>query len=126
MKRTRLLPALLLLTVLAISIPAYAARTAPTGKPVASTATLQVTPNPVAAYGATYTVTGTGFPASTLIYIQESRPSCCTSFNRTTDALGNLRYSSTTWSPGTYTVQAFAKSGRKFVELARTTFTVSG
>jgi hypothetical protein len=93
------------------------------GKPSGTSATLVVTPDPVIAGGAVYTVTGSGYPPGQLVPIALGNPGCCVSFNVLADSAGNIRFERATGFPGTYSIKAY-KVGRKVTLLAQTTFVV--
>jgi hypothetical protein len=93
------------------------------GKPSGTSATLVVTPDPVAAGGAVYTVTGSGYPPGQLVPIALGNPGCCVSFNVLADSAGNIRFERTTGFAGTYSIKAY-KVGRKVTLFAQTTFVV--
>lgn len=91
----------------------------------ATSATLTVTPNPVAAGGATYTVRGSGYKVGTYVAIQLYEPGCCRFFSIMPDAYGNIAFSTTTAGPGSYKVEARQRlGGRKTTLMASTSFTV--
>jgi hypothetical protein len=92
------------------------------GKPSRSNATLVVTPNPAAAGGAVYTVSGSGYGAGQMVAIALANPGCCVSWNVLSDAAGNISFQRTTGGPGTYYVYAY-KYGKGTL-LASTSFTV--
>lgn len=92
------------------------------GKPGGTTATLVVTPNPVAAGGATYTVTGTGYPAGKLVAVALGNPGCCVAFNVAADATGKINFQRTTGFPGTYTLKTYVYGTTKL--LGSTSFVV--
>lgn len=90
------------------------------------TATLHVTPDPVAAGGATYTVTGSGFTPDSIVYINESRPGCCLAFNVWADGGGRIEFTRSTGFAGTYTIKAMQKKKRRTVTMAEVSFEVGG
>ena len=90
-----------------------------------TTPTMAVQPNPVAAWGAEYTVSGTGFEAGTSVYIVLSEPFCCRFFAAPADANGNIWSGSTTGQPGTYKIEAYQRSnGTKLTLMAAASFSV--
>lgn len=91
-----------------------------------TSAVLTVTPNPVGAYGATYTVRGSGFKTGVFVAIQIYEPSCCRFFSIMPDSSGNIAFTTTTASPGTYKIEARQRlNSRKSTLMATTTFTVA-
>ena len=97
------------------------------GKPgPATTATLSVSPNPVGAYGKSYTVTGSGYKVGTFVAIQLYEPGCCRFFSIMPDAYGKIGFTTTTAGPGTYKVEARQRlNSRKTTLMATATFTVN-
>ena len=97
------------------------------GKPgPATTATLSVSPNPVGAYGKSYTVKGSGYKVGTFVAIQLYEPGCCRFFSIMPDAYGNIGFTTTTAGPGTYKVEARQRlNSRKTTLMAAATFTVN-
>lgn len=91
-----------------------------------SPAALVVTPNPVDAYGADYSVTGSGFKPNTAVNIVISMPTCCAFFTVTADAEGDVWFVYSTGAPGTYQIDANQRlNGRKLTLMATTTFEVA-
>jgi len=89
-------------------------------------AVLTVTPDPVAAGGATYTVEGHGFTPNTRVSINEATPGCCLVYNVYSDADGRVEFTRTTGKAGTYTITAKEKKKRRLVLMAEVTFEVVG
>ena len=93
------------------------------GKPPrGSSATLSVTPNPVAAGGSVYSVTGGGYGAGAMVAVNLATPGCCLAFNVLADSTGHISFETTTNGAGTYTVKTY-KYGTTTL-LASKTFTV--
>jgi hypothetical protein len=92
------------------------------GKGGSYSATLVVTPNPVPAGGAMFSVTGSGFPQSGMVGISIANPGCCLAFNVAADSSGSISFSYTTGSAGSYVIKAY-KYGTTTI-VAQTTFTV--
>ena len=92
------------------------------GKPPKSSATLSVTPNPVAAGGAVYSVTGGGYGAGAMVAVNLSTPGCCLAFNVLADSSGRISFETTTNGPGTYYVKTYRYGTTTL--LASTSFTV--
>jgi hypothetical protein len=125
-----LLVAALAITVIGLAAPAGdlpGVPAAAAAKPAATTAaTLTVTPNPVAAYGGSYTVRGSGYKVGVFVAIQLYEPGCCRFFSIMPDAYGNIAFTTTTAGPGTYKVEARQRlNSRKTTLMATTTFTVN-
>ena len=96
-----------------------------------SSATMTVTgslssSNPYLAWGQeVYTVRGEGFGTSEPVYISLASPGCCSASTLWTDRLGEWSFSKATGAPGTYTVNAYEKSGNgKFKRVASRSFEV--
>ena len=87
-------------------------------------ATLIVSPDPVAAGGANYTVTGDGFNPGQIVYINESRPYCCSAYNILADDNGHIEFTRPSGFAGTYTITALQKKKRRFVTMAEVSFEV--
>lgn len=85
-----------------------------------------VTPDPVAAGGATYTVAGSGFTPNSIVYINEARPGCCLAYNVWADGAGRIEFTNSTGFAGTYTIKAMQKKKRRTVTMAEVTFEVTG
>ena len=98
------------------------------GKPPresSGSATLTVTPNPVGAYGTSYSVRGSGYKVGVFVAIQLYEPGCCRFFSIMPDASGNIGFTTTTAGPGTYKVEARQQlGGRKTTLMATATFVV--
>lgn len=95
------------------------------GRVQAGSATLTVTPNPVAAYGAEYRVDGSGFKPGVAVNIVISMPTCCAFFSVPTDASGNIWFVHNTGYPGTYKIDANQQLSRnKQTLMGTTTFQV--
>ena len=92
------------------------------GKGGSYSATLVVSPNPVAAGGATFSVTGSGFPHDGMVGISIANPGCCLAFNVAANSSGAISFSYTTGSAGSYVLKAY-KYGTTTI-IAQTTFTV--
>jgi hypothetical protein len=121
--------AALTITMIGLTAPAGdlpGVQIAAAARPDAGTsATLTVTPNPVAAGGATYVVTGSGYKVGTFVAIQLYEPGCCRFFSIMPDANGNIAFAATTVGPGTYKVEARQRlGGRKTTLVGTATFTV--
>jgi hypothetical protein len=93
------------------------------GKPPrGSTATLLVTPDPVAAGGSVYSVTGSGYGAGAMVAVNLATPGCCLAFNVLADSTGHISFETTTNGAGTYTVKTYRYGTTTL--LASKTFTV--
>jgi len=127
--KSRMIPLLLVLLLVAL-LSVTPALAGPKGNGHranggATTATMAVQPNPVAAWGAEYTVSGTGFQAGTPVSIVLSEPFCCSFFTVTADANGNIWLRSTTGQPGTYKIEAYQRpNGKRLTLMATTGFSV--
>jgi hypothetical protein len=91
-----------------------------------TTPTIQVQPNPVAAQGAQYTVTGSGFEPSQLVYLSMSSPGCCLGFNVMADDGGAIAFNRSTGEAGTYAIDAYQWNQHRFVLKATVLFDVTG
>lgn len=90
------------------------------GSTDAPTVAMSVSPNPVPAWGAVYTISGTGFsPGAGVNFVLDGVVTFTTA-----DANGYAKSTWRSWYPGTYT--AFAKQliGRSYVQVGSITFTV--
>jgi len=65
-----------------------------------------------------YKVTGSGFKAGTVVYLNFSDPACCTSFAVSPDDLGNISFAKETGKPGIYRVEAFQRYENSLVLVA--------
>lgn len=128
MFRPRPLALLVGLTLLAFlaSTPALAAPGGKHGRDQTTAATLSVSPNPVPAWGGQYTVAGSGFAANKAVSFSIASPGCCLAFNVWADSSGRVSFSRTTGSPGTYKIDAYQLSGRKYALMATVSFNVDG
>ncbi len=87
-------------------------------------ATLSVSPDPVSAWGGIYSVTGSGFMPNKVVSINTADPGCCLAFNVWADGSGNISFSRMAAAPGTYTIDAYQKSGKKLVLMGTISFQV--
>ena len=92
------------------------------GKPPRSSATLVVTPSPVSAGGATFTVSGGGYGAGQMVAVNLANPGCCLAFNVLSDSTGHISFQATTSSSGTYYVRTYRYGSTSL--LASTSFVV--
>ena len=120
----------LLAAIIALVASASVAGPALAGKPsnasqhggkTGPTATLVVSPNPVQAWGAAYTVTGSGFVANQWVYFSTT---CSGSFNRAADGNGALSFTRVSQWPGTCKYDAYQYDGRRFTLMATVSFEV--
>lgn len=93
------------------------------GAAIATNASLAVT---MASDGQSYVIVGRGFAPNSSVAMQESRPTCCLAYNAWAGASGAFEVSNVTGTPGTYEVIARQWDGKRYVEVARTTFIVGG
>ena len=89
-----------------------------------STASLSVSPDPVSAWGAVYSVTGSGFKPGKPVSINTADPGCCLAFDVWPDDSGKISFSRTAGAPGTYKIEAYQQSGRKMVLMATVSLAV--
>jgi len=94
------------------------------GKPLRTTATLAAVPNPVVAYGGTYSITGSGFTPNQMVSISFADPGCCGTFNILSDGSGNLFFNMRSRFPGTYNFEAYQQENRRLVLKAAISFSV--
>ena len=92
------------------------------GKPPRGGATLSVTPDPIAAGGATYAVSGGGYGAGAMVAVNMATPGCCMAFNVLADSSGRISFEATTAGAGTYYVKTYRYGTTTL--LASTSFTV--
>jgi hypothetical protein len=87
---------------------AVAASPAAAGKPGGRTASGPTLSGPATAQvGETYTVTGSGFAAGSLVPLEIAEADgCCIALNLVADSFGTFSYSGEVWAPGTYRVRA--------------------
>jgi hypothetical protein len=91
---------------------------------IQAAATLNVNPNPVPALGGEYTVTGSGYYTDQPVSINMHDPGCCLAFDVWPGSSGNISFTRTTGSPGTYKVEAYQKENNKQVLMAQISFEV--
>jgi hypothetical protein len=92
---------------------------------LAKTATMTVSPEVIAATGTEYTVSGTGFETSSLVYFTASTPGCCLGDVGVTDDSGNFTHTRISGNAGTYNISAFQRTDKgKMVEMAEVSFVV--
>lgn len=131
------LTVLILLLVLALAVPALAAKGGNNGNPNGKgggqggggntpPAAMSVAPNPVSAFGATFTVTGDGFRPNSWVHMTEASPFCCAAYNVMADANGSISYTRITGYPGTYAIAARQLDGKKYKLMASVDFPVVG
>lgn len=87
-------------------------------------AVMVVTPNPLSAFGGIYAVTGSGFNPNQRVVLNESRPTCCASFNVMADSAGNISFARSSGYPGTYELTAWQKKHKRYWVMAEVTFEV--
>ena len=127
-RRGRLLVGLIAILIGMLIVPAVAiagpGQNNGQGRGKTLPATLSVTPDPVAARGATYTVTGDGFNPGEIVYINEYRPYCCSAYNVLADSNGHVEFTRPSGWPGTYGIKALQKKNKRYKTMAFVTFEV--
>jgi len=88
-------------------------------------ATLKVDPDPAESAGVSYKVAGSGFKVGTVVFLNLSDPTCCTSFAVSPDEEGNISFVRETGKPGIYRVEAFQRVDQGLVLVATVFFEVT-
>ncbi len=68
---------------------------------------------PISAYGESFMVKGSGYPAESLVHVSAADPGCCLAFNVGTDENGEFVILWISGAPGTYRFTAFAGEPRR-------------
>ncbi|HXF97486.1 MAG TPA: hypothetical protein VNJ46_02615 [Gaiellaceae bacterium] len=105
-----------------VLVPASIAGRGGNGTSSATEATLSISPNPVAAWGAQYWGSGCGYVVGTQVNVLVNKG---TFFPAAVDANGCISFTWYTGAPGTYLVETYQRlKGRKQTLMASTTFDV--
>ena len=107
---------------------ATAAKERPEGKvskQEVSKAALVVDPDPVKSAGNVYKITGSGFNAGSVVFVNIADPACCLAFATSPDDAGNISFARETGKPGIYRIEAFQRSEKELVLAAAAFFEVT-